>query len=261
MYQTILFEVKDHIAKITLNRPEVGNALASESYVEIADALDKCSVDDDVRVVVITGVGKNFSAGGDIKKFKESLDKGEYITREGVVRAGGMTRAVRRCEKLVIAMINGAAAGAGCSLAMACDFRVMEEKSKLVMAFINMGFSGDTGGIYFLNQMIGIARTTEMMALAKPLTGKEAFELGVANRLAEPGKLEEETMELAKLLASRPTKAIGMQKKLYYEFFTRDLERFNEREGDYMRESSMSADHAEAVNAFLEKRKPNFTGK
>lgn len=260
MYEYILLEKVNGIATITLNRPEFGNAFAIPEYNEVKDALEKCGADPEVRVVVITGAGRFFSAGGDVVKFREHIESGEFLKAENVRMAGAMSRAVLECPKPVIASVNGAAAGAGCALALACDFRVVTPKSKFGMAFINMGFCGDTGGIFFLNNMLGIAKTTELMAMGNLVGGEEAYRLGMATRLAEEGKLAEATAELAQTLANKPTQAIARQKKLYYEFFHRDIEEFNNREATYMYECGRTADHKEAVYAFLEKRAPKFTG-
>lgn len=261
MYQCILLEKRESVATITLNRPESGNAFALESYLEIKRAFEELGRDEDVRVIVITGAGKHFSAGGDIHRFKNNIESGAYIRPENVVHAGAMSDAALRCPKPSVAMINGAAMGAGCSLALACDFRVVTPKSKLGMAFINMGFSGDTGAIYLLSTILGTARSKELMALGKPLTGEEAIRLGLATRLAEEDFLEETTHALVQELLSKPTGAIACQKRLYYEFFYRDFLQFNLREADYMAQCSRTEDHEEAVNAFLEKRRPSFKGK
>lgn len=261
MYSTILYEIQNNVATITINRPEVSNAFSLDTYKDVKSALDAAGADDSVRAVVLTGVGKNFSAGGDIQRFKMLIETEQYLPAEGVLAAGAMSRAVRMCPKPVIAMINGAAAGAGASLSLACDFRVGEANSKIVMAFVNMGFPGDTGGIYFLNRLVGMAKTTEMLALGTVVKGLQAYEWGLINRLAEDGKLAETTYALAQELANKPTVAIGLQKKLYYEFFYNDLEKFNDREAKYMMEGGRTADHKEAVFAFLEKRKPEFQGR
>ncbi|MHC1719256.1 MAG: enoyl-CoA hydratase/isomerase family protein [Clostridiaceae bacterium] len=261
MYNQILFKVENNIATITLNRPEFGNAFHQESYGEVKNAIKHCGEDDSIRAVIITGAGKHFSAGGDINRFKNLIETEAYLPRTGVLNAGAMTRSIRECPKPVIAMINGAAAGAGCALALSCDFRVMSEKSKLATSFIGLGFSGDTGLIYFLKSMIGMARTTELLMLPKPILAQQAYDLGICNRLAEEGKLEEVTMELATQLAAQPTQAIARQKKLFNQFFFKDLEEFNTTEAEYMFECGRTQDHAEAVHAFLEKRKPKFSGK
>lgn len=248
------------IATITLNRPEVSNALASESYTAVAEALEACGRDPEVRVVVITGEGKHFSVGGDIRKFRGYIESGTFIQRENVIRAGRMTQAVRTCPKPVIAMVNGAAAGAGCALALSCDFRIMTPKSKLGMSFINMGLSGDTGCMCFLERMVGAAKACELMMLGSMVDGQEALRLGLASRLVPEEQLQAETLALAEQLARMPTQAIARQKRLSYEFFYRDLAQFNLREADYMYETSRTPDYKEAVYAFLEKRKPEFTG-
>lgn len=261
MYEMILYDVKEQIATITLNRPEVGNAFAKESYIEIRQAFNQASQDEDVRVVVLTGKGKHFSAGGDIKRFQRLIDSGEYLKLENVMLAANMSQSIKTCEKPVIAMINGAAAGAGCSLALACDFRIVTKKSKLIMSFIKMGLSGDTGGLYYLQRLVGVAKAGELMMTGDPLTGEEAYRLGLATVLAEDEQLEEAAYEYAKKLAQSSIATIARQKKLMYETFYSDIADYSKREAEYMVESSHSPDFAEAVAAFLGKRKPNFSAK
>ena len=260
MYETILYQVEHNIATLTLNRPEVGNAFAKESYAEVREALERASEDPAVRVVVITGAGKHFSAGGDIHRFKHLITTGVYLQRENVMAAGRMAARIKTCNKPVIAMVNGAAAGAGCSLALACDFRVLTPKSKLVMSFVKMGLSGDTGGMYYLERLVGVARATELMMTGAPVSGTRALELGLANRLAGEGSLAEETYALARELACAPTFALARQKQLIMETFYADLKEYAEHEAAYMVDCSHTKDFAEAVDAFLEKRPPEFTG-
>lgn len=261
MYTTILCEIKDRIATITLNRPQVGNAFVGESYLEVREALEAASADDDVRAVVLTGAGRHFSAGGDINRFKSLIQSGEYIQKENVTAAGRMAAAAKECSKPVIAMINGAAAGAGCSLALACDFRVMTPKSKMVMAFVKMGLSGDTGGLYYLQRLVGIAKAAQLMMTGDPVTGEEALHLGLTTVLAEEDRLVEETYALARKLAESASFAIARQKKLICETFYADLTAYTEKEADCMVECSHTADFAEAVDAFLDKRPPRFSGR
>lgn len=261
MYQYIKLHVENKIGTITINCPESANAIGPSIYAEIKDAMCGCVINDDVNVVVITGEGKHFSAGGNIREFKELIESETYIEEKSIQLAGNTAEAIRRCPKPVIAMINGAAAGAGCSLALACDFRVMEPDSKMSMAFINMGLPGDTGGIYYLYKLLGPARTEELIMLGRPVRGEEAYALGLATRLAENGKLYEETMKLASELAAKPQLAIRRQKEMVLDFFYKDIRAFTEAESRYMVECSRSEDFTEAVNAFLEKRKPVFTGR
>jgi len=260
MYNNILFFTQNEIATILLNRPKQGNAFTNNMYKEIRNALEECRNEQSIRAVVIKGEGKNFCTGGDIQEFKELIEKEIFIPEEMALDTAAMTRAVRQCPKPVIAKVNGAAAGAGFGLALACDFRVMSEKSKLVTSFINMGFSSDSGLIYFLQSYVGIAKATEMLMLSKAIAAKEAYELGLCNIIAEENMLEKEAMDLALLLANQPTKAIAKQKDLMNKFFYKDLEEYNKLESKYMAECSRTNDHAEAVFSFLEKRKPVFTG-
>lgn len=155
-YKTILIDVKDRVATVTINRPELSNAFAPETYGEIGDAAASLGDRPDVGAIVITGAGKHFSAGGDIKRFKYLIDQKLYLDADSVAKVGRqMVSGIRRCPKPVIAMINGVATGAGLSCALACDFRVVDPRSKMIMGFINMGLSGDNGSIYNLVRLIG----------------------------------------------------------------------------------------------------------
>ena len=247
MYQQITYGVRNGVATITFNRPDAGNALSVLTQDEF--------------VVVLTGAGRNFCAGGDIKAFRSMLDRGEYLTASSLGRNSILPRTMRSCPKPIIAMVNGAAAGAGCSIALAADFRVMTPKSSLIMAFINMALCGDTDGYYSLSKLIGLGRAAQIMATGERIGGEKAYEWGLANLLAPEGELEETTGAFAAKLAAGPTMAYGYQKKLANRFFYPELETFAQEEGIGMRECSQSADFSEAVNAFLEKRAPNFRGK
>ena len=261
MNNDILFVAENNIATISLNRPQHGNAFTIDMYKEVQGHLNECGSNESIRAVVIKGEGKNFCTGGDNQKFKELIETKTFITEEMVLSTGAMTRAVRKCLKPVIAMINGAAAGAGFGLALSCDFRIMSKKRKFITSFINMGFSGDSGLIYFLQSYVGIARTTEMLMTSKPVSASEAYELGLCYKVTEEDELETATKKLALFLADQPTGAIARQKDLINKFFYNNLEEFNKLEPRYMVECSHTKDHSEAIHSFLEKRLPIFTGK
>lgn len=259
-YKNILLSKEDRVAVITHNRPEASNAFARDSYAEIRSAILSCEEDPDIGCIVITGAGKHFSAGGDIVRFKMLIDTEQYLTAEGISFAGEMTTAIRRCKKPVIAMVNGVATGAGLSLALACDFRFVTPKSKMIMGFINMGLPGDTGSLYFLPRLIGVPRATELMMTGRPVGGEEAVAIGLANRLCEIDELEQDTMAFAKKLAHAPSKALAKQKSMVNTLFFNRLDEYSAIEASDMAECSRSHDFAEAVNAYLEKRSPVFTG-
>lgn len=260
-YKEILLDVKEKIATITLNRPQFGNALASGSYGEIRNAVESCEKDENVGAIVIRSTGKHFSAGGDIKRFKHLIDSKEYLGESNIMYAGRMTTAIRRCEKPVIAMVQGIATGAGCSLAVACDFRVAERSAKFVMGFVKLGLTGDTGSMYFLYKLIGLVKASEMLMLGDPVSAEDAYKMGLVNRLVEEDELEAETYALARRLADGPTLSLRLQKKALLEFFYQDLDAYSVRESEYLAQTSRTADFEEAVDAFLEKRPPVFSGK
>jgi len=261
MYKFLLTEVRDRMGIITINRPTDGNTMSGGTAPEMEDAIDKFSKDESVGVIIITGAGKNFCVGGDINSFKSRIENKTFLQKETILTAGTLAIAIRRCPKPIIAMINGSAAGAGCGIAMACDFRIMEMKSKFAMAFANLGLSGDTCGMYFIAKLVGVARMTEMLMYSTTVNGTEALTYGLANRVAEPGNLQEVTFEFAKKLAYGPTFAYKKQKELFNRFFYSDMDEFLDAEADAVCECGRSSDFTEAVYAFLEKRKPEFKGK
>lgn len=257
-YQYILVSVENRIATVTLNRPEYSNAFARESYFEIADAMEALGARKDVGVIIITGAGKHFSAGGDIHRFKALIDSGEYLNADSIAAAGTMSIAIRHCPKPVIAMINGVATGAGLSCALACDFRIVTPSSKMIMAFVNMGLCGDTGSIYNLVRLIGPDKAEMMMMTGDTCRGEDCVRMGLATVLAEEGKLEETTMALAARLAAKSSTAHAGQKRLIQKYYYGGLEEFAKDEGKEIAAASRQPDFTEAVNAFLEKRMPEY---
>ena len=257
----VLFDVKDGIATITINVPKMSNPLDNDICAGITEAVQTCGADENIRVVVITGAGKNFCAGGDISLFKTYVDKGEGLPPSLVRSAGKMALAIRTCPKPVIAMINGAAAGAGAGLAMACDYRIVEPKSRIITAFIGLGVSTDTHLMYNLAKYVGTARALEMILCNTPIDGATALQWGLANRCAEEGTLADVTYAFAANLAKGPTYTYGKQKELMNKYLYGDLPEYSEDEVYMLSHCSETPDFSEAVYAFLEKRPATFTGK
>ena len=263
MYENILLSIENSIATIAINRPKSMNSLTHETFQELKTAFTECSKSDEVRAVIVTGSEKCFSSGGDMDGFKKMLEEGVAAEQaiKSAASAGEMTYAARQCVKPTVAMISGACFGAGMSLALACDFRVIDSSAKMNTAFISVGFTGDTGAIFHLKEMLGLAKMQELMMLAPLLGADEIMSLGLATQLAEDGKLREAAYKLAQRLAKGPTASYAKQKSLFWEFFYRDYDSFAELEAKYMGECTQTHDFHEAITAFLEKRKPNFTGK
>jgi 2-(1,2-epoxy-1,2-dihydrophenyl)acetyl-CoA isomerase len=260
-FQMIEVSSQNRVATITLNRPELSNAFAAESYGEIKQAVEELGSDGSIGAIVITGKGKHFSAGGDIKRFKQLVDSKTYLQADKILYADGMSIAIRNCPKPVIAMINGVATGAGLSCALACDFRVVSSSSKMIMGFVNMGIPGDTCSIYTLTRLLGVDKAAKMMMSGDTVKGEEAFQIGLATILAQEDKLAEATYEFAEKLANKSTDAIAGQKRLINKYFYGDMENFCQDEAAEMQACSRLPDFAEAVNAFLEKRVPVYNKK
>ena len=244
------------VLTITLNRPDVLNAFNHDMHRGLAAAL-KDARDGGVRAVVITGAGRGFCVGQDLTEFREA--PGDIGSR---LRSNyhPNIRAIRALEKPVIAAVNGAAAGAGMSLACACDLRIAADSATFVPAFINIGLIPDSGGSYFVTRILGPARAFEWLASGKRLTAVEAHAWGLVSEVVETERLSSRVAELAGQAADLPTRGVGMTKRLLDHAVTATLEEQLEREAQLQAAATQTEDFKEGVAAFLEKRPPRFRG-
>lgn len=245
------------VLTITLNRPEVFNAFTAALHARLGDALDEAA-GDDVRAVVLTGAGRGFCAGQDLKEFQEApgsiRDRLEQTYHPNI-------RAIRALEKPVVAAVNGPCAGAGLSLAAACDIRIAADAATFVPGFIGIGLVPDSGGSWFLHRILGYARAFEWMTSNRKLTAAEAHAWGLVSEVVEADALPGRAAELAGFYAGLPTKAIGRTKRLFERAYGATLEEQLSLEGELQQASTESDDFREGVQAFLEKRPPRFTGR
>jgi 2-(1,2-epoxy-1,2-dihydrophenyl)acetyl-CoA isomerase len=257
-YQFLRYAVQNGIATITLNRPEVYNALNDEITFELQDALKETAKDDKVRVLVVTGEGKAFCSGQDLKSgagqkrsFLDSLHK----------RYNPIIRGIRNLPKPVIARVNGVAAGAGCSLALACDIVVAAEEAVLTEVFINIGLVPDSGSSWFLPRLVGAAKAFELCSMGTKINAKEAAAMGLISKAVPTDLLDETVSAYTGFYAFAPTKSIGIIKKMLNKSSTSTLEEMLDYEAYCQEIAGNTEDYKEGVAAFLEKRKPVFSGK
>jgi 2-(1,2-epoxy-1,2-dihydrophenyl)acetyl-CoA isomerase len=260
----VLLETRDDgVVTLTMNRPERLNAMTTEMLERMLDAVGRAAADPDVGALVLTGAGRAFCAGGDVKGMAEA--KQEALTLEG--RAGPLrrrmevSRLLHDMAKPTIAMIPGPAAGAGLSLALACDFRIAGDNAKLTTAFAKVGLSGDFGGSWFLSRLVGSARAKELYLTSPVLSAEEACRLGLVTKVVPEAELASETMKLARALADGPRITLGYIKRNLNAAETEDLESVLDREALHHARCAMTEDHKEAARAFVEKRKPVFKGR
>jgi 2-(1,2-epoxy-1,2-dihydrophenyl)acetyl-CoA isomerase len=244
------------VLTITLNRPEVLNAFNAAMHKALAAAL-KEAVDPAVRAVVLTGAGRGFCVGQDLTEFRESPGDIGSRLRENY---HPNVLAIRRLEKPVIAAVNGAAAGAGLSIACACDIRLAADSASFVPAFINIGLIPDSGGSYFVTRLLGYARAFEWMTSGRKLSAAEAHAWGLVSEVVDDADLAARTADLAAQLAAMPTRGVGMTKRLFDRAATSALEEQLELEAQLQTAATQTDDFKEGVAAFLEKREPRFTG-
>lgn len=261
--ETIILEEHDHVTKLTLNRPSALNSIDDKMGEELLASLKAIEKNEKARCLVITGAGRAFSAGEDVSGLKERYGAGSHPSLGDHLRKKYhpiITR-IRNMEKPIIARINGIAAGSGASIALACDIRVASEEAGLKQAFIGVGLVPDSGSSYFLTRMIGPGRALELIMTGKTVPAKEAEALGLINKVVPAAELDKYTNELAQKLASGPTRAIGLSKRMINRVTSLELPEAMEYEALNQDIAGKTSDHLEAVSAFLEKRQPKFSGK
>jgi 2-(1,2-epoxy-1,2-dihydrophenyl)acetyl-CoA isomerase len=264
MSTDLLEQVKDGVAVLTLNRPDRLNAMSRPMLDALLEALPRLAEDPAVGVVVLTGAGRGFCAGGDVKAMAEGNELGGQTMedRAQALRSRMETsRWLHEMPKPTIAMMRGPAAGAGLSLAMACDMRVASDTVKLGTAFARVGYSGDFGGSYYLTQLVGTAKARELYFTADLLDAQQALGLGLVNRVVADARLEEETMALASRLARGPRVAFRYMKRNMNAAESASLKDMLDLEAWNHTRTGMTEDHREAARAFVEKREPHFKGR
>ncbi len=262
MHQAIILITGRPIATIKLNRPEKLNAFGGPMRDEILEALDIIAADDRIRVLVFTGEGPAFSAGGDIhhlKRLRENRDEAGF--RAILAKGQRITRAIRSLAKPVIAAVNGACAGAGLSLALACDIRVASDGATFGPSFALIGLHPDWGGSWFLPRLAGCAKACELVFTGAMISAQEAEKIGLVNRVVPREELLPAVMDLAGRIAKNPPGVLGLAKQSIYLSLASDLETAFTRESEVQIECFHSDDFLEGVTAFTEKRKPQFKGR
>lgn len=262
MPHELIETVTDRIATLTLNRPDRLNALSTSILDGLLEALPRLAADPDVAVVILTGAGRGFCAGGDVKSMAEGtslLNVEDAVQR---LRARmEVSRLLHEIPKPTIAMVNGPAAGAGLAMALACDLRVASESARFITAFVKVGFSGDFGGSYFLSKLVGTGKARELYYSGEALDAKQALALGVVNQVVPDFELVDATMALARRLANGPRIALGLMKQNFNAAENGSLSELLDLEALNQVKTSRTEDHREAARAFVDKRAPSFKGR
>lgn len=256
-YKYIIVEKKDGIGKLKLNRPEQLNALTLDLDREMNDAFRNFKDDDDTKVVIVTGAGRAFCAGGDIAAMP-TWPRQPELRRFFNEVIGGIIKSIFYMEKPVIAMVNGPAIAAGLNLALACDFIIAAESARFGETYVKIGLSSDWASNYFLPRRVGLMKAMELSLTGKIIDAKEAERIGLVNQVVPDDKLEFTVLELAKQLTNGPTKVIGLIKRLLNGSAGLSLESALELETYSVALCAASEEFSEGYNAFLEKRKPMF---
>jgi 2-(1,2-epoxy-1,2-dihydrophenyl)acetyl-CoA isomerase len=257
----VRFEVDDDIATVTLDRPDKLNALSNELARELLDALKRASTDDRARAVVITGAGRAFSAGGDIARMRQVVDEQDWDGVQGLLADGAeVARTLATMPKATIAAVNGPAAGAGGSLAIACDMRVASDAASFGLVFSRLGLHPDWGGLYFLPRLAGAGKALELILSGEIVDAQEALRLGIFNRVVPADTLLPAAREAAARFTRKSPLALQLARQAVYDSFNLSLDAVLRLEIDNQLRCFPSPEAKEAIHAFLEKRAPRLTG-
>jgi len=254
----IQFEILNGVGKITLNRPEKYHSFVRKMALQLQDALDKCNEDKTVRAILITATGKAFCAGQDLGEATDP--NGPNLTQMVQEHYNPIIRKIRNIEKPVVAAVNGVAAGAGASIALACDIVVACGSATFIQAFSKIGLIPDSGGTFFLPRLVGIQKAAALMMTAEPVSAKDAEAMGMIYKVFSDESFKEESWKLASKLAKMPTKGLGLTKRLLNASYSSNLEQQLDMEDKCQTIAGNTADFKEGIEAFFEKRTPNFKG-
>jgi 2-(1,2-epoxy-1,2-dihydrophenyl)acetyl-CoA isomerase len=262
MDQEFIERISDGVATLTLNRPERLNALSTAILDGLLESLPRLAKDPGVGAIILTGAGRAFCAGGDVKRMAEETTQQNFNDSVQRLRARmEASRLLHEIEQPTIAMVNGVAAGAGLSLALACDLRIAAQSARFVTAFANVGFSGDFGGSYFLSKLVGTGKARELYYTAASLNANEALAHGIVNQVVPDDELASATRILATRLARGPRIALGLMKRNFNAAESGTLGELLDLEARRQIETGQTEDHREAARAFVEKRTPVFRGR
>jgi len=257
----VIFDTADHVATITLNRPEKLNAFTSEMLLELDSAIDECDRQDDVRAVILTGAGRGFCSGGDVGGMGAGQDNRPHITKQRI--SGEIQRFPKRLARFakpIIAAVNGPAAGGGMDLALACDFRTASRSARFAETYGKIGLLPGGGGAYFLPRIVGKARALELLLTAEFIDADTALDIGLVNHVYEDDELMERTHKIAARIASLPPLSMRLIKQTVNEGLESDLATSLDLVSSHIAITRSGPDHVEAINAFREKRPGKFVG-
>ncbi|MGB9793208.1 MAG: enoyl-CoA hydratase/isomerase family protein [Thermacetogeniaceae bacterium] len=257
-YRAIKVEKSEGFAVVTLNRPEKLNAIDMTMISELEDIIASFESEKSLRAIVLTASGRVFSAGGDFELLK-SLNT-PTKAQKAIRRIGRVVERIMDMDKVWIAAVNGAAAGGGANLALACDFVVASEEARFAQSFVNIGLVPDTGGLWLLSRIVGISRAKELVMTGRMIDAREAERYGLVLKVVPSEKLLDEAMELARTLAKKPPLAIGYIKRMASRIGELSRQAYFDMEADLMGIALQTEDHREGLKAFLEKREPSFKG-
>lgn len=263
MTDHLQYKVEDSIATLTLHRPDVRNALSPEMLDAMVEQLNAIQADTEIKVVVLTGHGDSFCAGGDIKAMKEAVEKkspmiAKYSLYDGIQR---IPRLLVDFDKPIIAAINGPATGAGLDIACHCDFRLASDEARFAESYVNMGLVPGAGGCWVLPRVVGLPMALELAFSANLIDADEALRIGLVNHVYPKKDLMEETYKLARKISRKAPISVRLIKRAMYQGMNMDIRAHLDQISSHMTLARASEDHSEAVNAFLEKRYPEFKGK